>query len=80
MEIISKLRLKLHVHYQEERDDAATLAGHGKPGAYVLTHQELHDLSDAQISLTAFRAGVAEFVASKGKSGLKTGFFASLWK
>ena len=80
LEIISRMRLKLHVHYGEERDDAATGPGRGKPNAYVLSLQEIQDLTDAQISLTAFRAGVTEFVQSKGKSGLKTGFFASWFK
>ena len=80
LEIISKLRLKMHVHYSEERDDAATVAGLGRPGAYVLSHQELLELADAQISLTTFRAAVREFVSSQGKSGLKKGFFASKWK
>jgi hypothetical protein len=79
LESISKIRLTLHVHYQTERDDAATDVGRGKPGAYVLSGQELRELADAQISLTAFRAAVTEFVKSGGKSGLKKGFFASIF-
>jgi len=62
-----------------ERDDAATGAGRGKPNAYVLSGQEIRDLADAQISLTAFRAAVTEFVKSGGKAGLKKGFFASIF-
>jgi len=80
LEVISRIRIRLHLHHKSEFDEAAfDESGKKATTDYVLSKEEQSGLQKASDTLARFHEACMNFVASGGTEGLAPSKAKSKW-